>query len=216
MDPITQRILDQQRAITQNPDFNNYQPSNTSLDQDIMNMQSPANGIVALNSSNQNVPVNQDIMFQDNLVPDSNPIDLKGMAKSMGKKIVTDFAIKKLGLDGIKANVLKSAVGSNLIGFSNPLSAAFTVGSLLPDSVKGIAGILRGKIASKAIARDILDDKQGTKDTTISPKITNMQPTAQDIAMGGGGDPSPKGPSPKGPSRSPHQGSGTGGLHSGY
>jgi hypothetical protein len=213
MDPITQRILEQQRAITQDPNFSGYQPSTSSLDQDMINMQVPANGIAAFNST----PVNQDIMFQDTLVQDNPPIDLKEMAINTGKKIVTDYAIKKLGLDGIKGNLLKSAVGSNLIGFNNPLSAAFTVGSLLPDSVKGLAGILRGKRAEKAIARDIIADSQGFKDTTISPKITNMQPTGRDKGMGSGGKPT-------GPSKSPSKsysganpyGGGAGGLHSGY
>jgi hypothetical protein len=213
MDPITQRILDQQRAIQNNPNFTGYQPSASALDQDMINMQVPANGIAAFNST----PVNQDIMFQDNLVQENPPIDLKGMAINTGKKIVTDYAIKKLGLDGLKGNLLKSAVGSNLVGFSNPLSAAFTVGSLLPDSVKGIAGLLRGKRAEKAIAKDIIADSQGFKDTTISPRITNMQPTGRDKGMGSGGKPT-------GPSKSPSKsysganpyGGGAGGLHSGY
>jgi len=213
MDPITQRILDQQRAIQNNPNFTGYQPSTSSLDQDIMNIQDPPNGIAAFNST----PVNQDIMFQDTLIQDNPPIDMKGMAVNVGKKMVTDYAIKKLGLEGLKGNLLKSAVGSNLIGFSNPLSAAFTVGSLLPDSVKGIAGLLRGKRAEKAIARDIIADSQGFRDTTISPKITNMQPTDRDKGMGSGGKPT-------GPSKSPSKsysganpyGGGEGGLHSGY
>ena len=201
MDPITQRILDQQRAIQNNPNFTGYQPS------------APADGIAAFNST----PVNQDIMFQDTLVQDNPPIDMKGMAINVGKKMVTDYAIKKLGLEGLKGNLLKSAVGSNFIGFSNPLSAAFTVGSVLPDSVQGLAGLLRGKRAEKAIARDIIADRQGFKDTTISPKIINMQPTGRDKGMGSGGKPT-------GPSKSPSKsysganpyGGGAGGLHSGY
>ena len=200
MDPITQRILDQQRAVTQDPNFIGYEPS-------------PVNGIAAIDTA----PVNENLMFENNLVGQTVPIDIKGLAKNVGKKLVTDFAIKKLGLDGIKGNLLKSAVGSNLIGFSNPLSAAFTVGSILPDSAKGIAGLLRGKRAEKAIARDIIADRQGFKDTTISPRITNMQPTDRDTAMGSGGKPT-------GPSKSPSKsysganpyGGGAGGLHSGY
>ena len=65
------------------------------------------------------------------------------------------------------------------MGFSNPLTAAFTVGSLLPESVKGIAAILRNNRAQKAIERDIIRDMQG-KITTSNPRITNMQPTNQD------------------------------------
>jgi len=207
MDPITQRILDQQRAITQDPNFTGYQPS------------APANGIAAFNTT----PINQDIMFQDNLIQGDNPlrenqpIDLKGMAVNVGKKMVTDYAIKKLGLEGLKGNLLKSAVGSNLIGLNNPLSAAFTIGSLLPDSVKGIAGMLRGKRAEKAIAKDIIADNQGFKDTTVSPKITNMQPTDRDRGMGSGGKPTNTSPTPsKSYSGANPYGGGVGGLHSGY
>ena len=163
MDPITQRILDQQRTITQDPNFSGYEPSNI-------------NGIAAINTA----PVNENLMFENNLVGQTVPIDIKGMAKNVGKKLVTDFAIKKLGLDGIRGNILKSAVGSNLAGFSNPLTAAFTVGSLLPDSAKGLAGILRNNRAQKAIERDIIRDMQGSKDTITSARITNMQPTNQD------------------------------------
>jgi hypothetical protein len=119
-------------------------------------------------------------MVENNLVGETVPIDFKGVAKSVGKKLVTDYAIKKLGLDGIRGNILKSAVGSNLAGFSNPLTAAFTVGSLLPDSVKGLAAILRNNRAQKAIERDIMRDIQGSRDTTTSARITNMQPTNQD------------------------------------
>ena len=163
MDPITQRILDQQRTITQDPNFSGYEPS-------------PVNGIAAIN----NAPVNENLMFENNLVGQTVPIDIKGLAKNVGKKLVTDFAIEKLGLDGIRGNLLKSAVGSKFAGFSNPLTAAFTVGSLLPDSAKGLAGILRNNRAQKAIERDIIRDMQGSRDTTTSARITNMQPTNQD------------------------------------
>ena len=196
MDPITQRILDQQRAITQDPNFNSYQPSDV-------------NGIAAIN----NAPVNENLMTNENFIPS---IDFKGMAKNVGKNLVTNYAVKKLGLEGIKANVLKSVLrGGPLISLSNPLTAAFTVGSMLPDSVKGLAGILRSNRAQKAIERDIMRDMQGTI-TTSSPAITNIQPTAQDTARGGGNVPaSPKSTPSAAPTQSRHT-SGAGGLHSGY
>jgi len=206
MDPITQRILDQQRAIQNNPNFTGYQPS------------APADGIAAFNST----PVNQDIMFQDTLVQDTlvqdkPPIDVKGVVKNVGKNLVTDFAIKKLGLDGLQGNVLKSVIGGNAIGLSNPLTAAFTVGSLLPDSVKGIAGILRNNRAQKAIERDIMRDIQG-KITTSNPRITNMQSTG-DRNRGdrpGGGNYTAPASTPSSSPRSERHSGGAGGLHSGY
>jgi hypothetical protein len=198
MDPITQRILDQQRAITQDPNFSGYQPS------------APADGIAAFNST----PINQDIMFQDTLVQDKPPIDVKGLAKNVGKNLLTDFAIKKLGLDGLRGNIFKSVIGgNNLMGFSNPLTAAFTVGSLLPDSAKGLAAILRNNRAQKAIERDIIRDMQG-KITTSNPRITNMQPTSQDIARGGGRT-TASSTAKSSSATNPYSG-GAGGLHSGY
>ena len=197
MDPITQRILDQQRAITQDPNFSSYQPSDV-------------NGIAAINTA----PVNENLMVEDNLVGQMPPIDAKSLAKNVGKKLVTDFAVRKLGLDGLKSNIFKSVIGGNAIGFSNPLTAAFTVGSMLPDSVKGIAAILRNNRAQKAIERDIIRDIQG-KIITSNPRITNMQPTNQDIYRGGGPDPTPTKTSAPAARQSRHT-SGSGGLHSGY
>lgn len=197
MDPITQRILDQQRAITQDPNFSGYEPSNI-------------NGIAAINTA----PVNENLMVEDNLVGQTPPIDVKGLAKNVGKKLVTDFAVRKLGLEGLRGNILKSVIGGNAIGFSNPLTAAFTVGSLLPDSVKGIAGILRNNRAQKAIERDIMRDMQG-QITTSNPRMTNMQPTDQDIYRGGGPEPTPTKTSAPAARQSRHT-SGSGGLHSGY
>ena len=201
MDPITQRILDQQRAITQDPNFSGYEPSNV-------------NGIAAINTA----PINENLMVENNLVGQMRPIDVKGLAKNVGKKLLTDFAVRKLGLDGLKGNIFKSVIGgNNLMGFSNPLTAAFTVGSLLPDSVKGIAGILRNNRAQKAIERDIMRDMQG-KITTSSPRITNM-PSTGDRNRGdrpGGADYSAPKSSPSPSPRSERHSGGAGGLHSGY
>jgi|TARA_R100001460_G_scaffold57263_1_gene96985 hypothetical protein len=202
MDPITQRILDQQRAISQDPNFSGYKPSNT-------------NGIAAINTA----PVNQDLLFENTFSPqETPPIDLGGLAKNVGKKMITDYAVKKLGIDGIKANVLKSVVGgNNLMGLSNPITAAFTVGSLLPDSVKGIAGVLRNNRAQKAIERDIIRDMQG-KITTSNPRTTNMQSTG-DRNRGdrpGGGNYTAPASTPSSSPRSERHSGGAGGLHSGY
>jgi len=202
MDPITQRILDQQRAITQDPNFSGYEPSNI-------------NGIAAINTA----PVNENLMTENNMVGQMPRIDVKGLATNVGKKLVTDFAVRRLGLEGLKGNVLKSILsGGSIVGISNPLTAAFTVGSLLPDSVKGIAGILRNNRAQKAIERDIIRDMQG-QITTSNPRITNMQPTNQDRGRndrpGGAGYSAPKS-SPSPSPRSERHSGGAGGLHSGY
>ena len=74
MDPITQRILDQQRAITQDPNFSSYQPSDV-------------NGIAAINTA----PVNENLMVENNLVGQMPNIDVKQMATNVGKKISHRF-----------------------------------------------------------------------------------------------------------------------------
>ena len=203
MDPITQRILDQQTALSLNPEFQGYKPSDTYLDQDLVNLQSPdTSGIKAFQPDEQSQP------------------NFKNIALNTGKNVALNYGIKKLGLDGLQSNVLKSVVGGSALGFSNPLTAAFTIGSFLPDSVKGIAGLLRGKRAQKAINKNILNDNQGQINTVISPNITNMQQTAQDRGRGdrpGGANYSSPGTSAptSAPTQSRHT-SGTGGLHSGY
>ena len=196
MDPITQRILDQQRAMTQDPNFGAYEPS-------------PVNGIAAFNTA----PVNENLMVENNFVAESPKIDVKRLAKNASKNLVTDFAIKKLGIDGLQKNILKSVIGgSNLMGFSNPLTAAFTVGSLLPDSAKGLAGLLRNNRTQKAIQRDIERDMQGQINTS-SPQTTNMQPTSRDTAMGGGKT-TASSTAKSSSATNPYSG-GPGGIHSG-
>ena len=43
---------------------------------------------------------------------------------NVGKKLVADYAIKKLGVDGIKANLIKSTLGSSFMSLNNPITAA--------------------------------------------------------------------------------------------
>ena len=198
MDPITQRILNEQTAVTQDPNFSSYEPSNV-------------NGIAAINSA----PVNENLMSNNTFVPS---IDLKSMAKNVGKNLITNYAVKKIGLEGLKANVLKSVLsGGPMVGLNNPLTTAFTVGSLLPDAAKGIAGVLRNNRAQKAIERDIMRDMQG-QITTSNPRITNM-PSTGDRNRGdrpGGADYSTPKSSPSPSPRSERHSGGAGGLHSGY
>ena len=117
MDPITQRILEQRRAITQDPNFSGYIASPSNLDQDIMNMQTVPNGLAAIKAS-QVAPVNENNLLQDTYLPEKKPVDLKGAALNIGKKLVTDYAIKELGLNTFKGNLLKGALGTNLMGFT--------------------------------------------------------------------------------------------------
>ena len=75
--------------------------------------------------------------------------DFREMAKNIAMNTAKNYAIKKIGLEGIKGNVLNSVIGAS--SFTNPIGALYTVGSLLPDGVRGIAEVLRSKRAQKAI-----------------------------------------------------------------
>ena len=79
--------------------------------------------------------------------------DFKEMGKNMAINATKNYAIKKIGLEGIKGNVLSSVIGGS--SFINPIGAMYTMGSLLPDGVKGIAEVLRSKRAQKASNRAI-------------------------------------------------------------
>ena len=137
--------------------------------------------------------------------------DFREMAKNIAMNTAKNYAIKKIGLEGIKGNVLNSVIGAS--SFTNPIGALYTVGSLLPDGVRGIAEVLRSKRAEKANNRAI--QKQS---------VNNLQNRGTPNPYGGGDggvqsgltSPSTSAPSTSSPSRQSRQTSGPGGLHSGY
>jgi len=104
--------------------------------------------------------------------------DFRKMAKNIAMNTAKNYAIKKIGLEGIKGNVLNSVIGAS--SFTHPIGALYTVGSLLPDGVRGIAEVLRSKRAQKAIERDIKRDSQG------NVKTVNMQNAGNPNPYGGG------------------------------
>ena len=52
--------------------------------------------------------------------------DFSQMAKNIAMNTAKNYAIKKIGLEGIKGNVLKSVIGAS--SFTNPIGALYTVG----------------------------------------------------------------------------------------
>ena len=189
-------------AVQSQPGFENYTPSFSVVDQPLA--MGGGEGLTPMGLQNNS--------FTDTgtQLPDF---------KQIGKDILIDQAkkqfMKKAGLEGIKGNVLASVLGTSPLSLTNPIGAAFTFGSLLPDSVKGIAGLLRGKRASKAIQKDIARDSQGDI-TTYDIKTANIQPTPQDLGRGNQYNKTSS-PAPSAPAaRQSRQTSGPGGLHSGY
>ncbi len=174
-------------AVQAQPGFENYQPS-------FVNQELQPMGLV--NETSSRLP------------------DFKQMAKNVAEDQLKNYMIKKIGLDGIQGNIVKSIMGGSSLGLINPIGAVYTLNSLLPDGAKGIAEVLRNKRVSKAIQKDTQRDTQGDIKTV---NLKNIQPTAQDIYRGGGPDPSSTTGTTSAPAvRQSRQTSGPGGLHSGY
>ena len=144
--------------------------------------------------------------------PQGTPLpDFKEMAKKMAMNTAKNYAIKKIGLEGIKGNVLSSVIGGS--SFINPIGAMYTMGSLLPDGVKGIAEVLRSKRAQKASNRAI--QKQSIN--TLQQRIDTGQFGSSSGADRGRGENNISAPAKSAPAATQsRQTSAPGGLHSGY
>jgi len=129
--------------------------------------------------------VNQELQPMG-LAPNEPNIDIQQIGKDVAKNVVKNKAMEKLGLKAIEANVLGSVVGVNPFNLSNPIGALYTVGSLLPESVKGIAEVLRSKRANKtvkqAIQKESVRDLQGRID---KGEFGSTTPTPHDDRRGG-------------------------------
>ena len=136
---------------------------------------------------------------------------LKDIAKNVAKNKALEYAAGKIGLNAAQASGLMSILGMGANAFA-PLTAV----SALTGKSLGISEYLANKRAQKqALKRNIINDSQGTI-STVPVNTMNMQPSAQDIARGGGNIPAST-TAPSAPAaRQSRQTSGIGGLHSGY
>lgn len=136
--------------------------------------------------------------------------DFREMAKNIAMNTAKNYAIKKIGLEGIKGNVLNSVIGAS--SFTNPIGALYTVGSLLPDGVRGIAEVLRSKRAEKAnnraIQKQSVNNLQQQIDTGQFGSASNQDRGRGQVSS----SPTPSAPA----TRQSRQTSGPGGLHSEY
>ena len=154
-------------------------------------------------------------MVNENLLVPEGVIDFKGAAQTAVKKAATNYAMKKLGIDGLAGNVLGSVIGGGISSL-NPI-ALFTMGSSLPNPVKGIAGYLRNKRAQKEYQRseNMLEAK--ILSNIMAQQAANMQGTPEgnrDQAMGGGSIPTKTTPAKSMSVDNPYSG-GAGGVQSG-
>jgi len=197
-------------AIYQQPGFENYTPSYSGADQPM---------------------VNQDLNLlpEGGIIPEGgiNLPPLKDIAGNIIQDRLKSYALKKIGLDGLKGNILKGIVNpyvglATLAPFdTNPLNVLQDLNtrarSTLFAKSATMSDYLAAKRAQKAAERDYRRDTQGNI-TTVPANILNMQPTAQDIYRGGGPDRSSSTTSTSSTSsaRSARHTAGPGGLHSGY
>ena len=137
--------------------------------------------------------------------------NFKEMAKNIAVNTAKNYAIKKIGLEGIKGNVLSSVIGGS--SMANPIGALYTMGSLLPDGVRGIAEVLRSKRAEKSYNRQI--QKQSIN--TLQQQIDTGQFGSSSNQDRGRGQDNISAPTKSAPAATQsRQTSGPGGLHSGY
>jgi len=216
MDPITQQILEQQRAIQARPNFTGYQPSFSSLDDGIATLQPPTvNQSLDMSAmgTEENQLMNQTGIGALGFQPTEDVMDPVQIAKNIAVNTAIDYGVKKFGLPKAAGKILGSAINPSLaLGFV-PLQGIAALGSNLFGRAGNIAAALQAKRTQKAIERDIQRDTQGAVSTPMSPKIANIQPSGRDIARG---EISTTTTSKGSPSRSARHTAGPGGLHSGY
>lgn len=156
------------------------------------------------------------------VVPQGGAIDFKSIGKNMAMNTAQKYAVKKLGLKAMEGSALSAMMGFNPFTLSNPIGALYTMNSLLPDGVKGIAEVLRSKRANKVLNKAIKNESQ--RDTQGDIQTVNLQNRGTPNPYGGGPEgvqsgitsPTTSAPSTSAPSRQSRQTSGPGGLHSGY
>jgi|DEB0MinimDraft_6_1074348.scaffolds.fasta_scaffold58996_2 hypothetical protein len=158
MDPITQRILEQQRAIQAKPGFEGYQPSFSSLDEGIAALQAPT-----ANESLGIAPMGIQDQFDITGVGTTGPVGIPNigqMAKNIAINKAIDYGVKKAGLPAITGNILGTAITGPLALTSflpsqyNPFSGIAALNTGIQSSLFGrstsIAGYLQAKRDQKA------------------------------------------------------------------
>ena len=183
-------------GILQQPGFENYVPSFSVVDkpQSMMNNFMPEGGI-----------------------------DLKDMATNVLKNQAAKFAARQLGLNTIQSNVLRgilspapAALGIAPLLNVNPIAAIQNFNQRIRQTDLGQSKTLMDFLNKKREKKFLgQDDKQGTINTIVSPRITNIKSTDRDTGMGGGSIPT-KTPTQKsaGKTSTPYTG-GPGGVQSG-
>lgn len=215
MDPITQQILDQQRAIQLRLGFEGYQPSFSSLDEGIAALQTP--------TANQSLDMSPMGIQEDQLMNQTgigalgfqptDVIDPMQMAKNIAINRAIDYGVQKLGLPKTVGTILGTTINPALSAGIIPLQGIAAIGSNLFGRAGNIATALQAKRAQKAITREATRDLQQRMDKGEFGSVT---PTGQDERRGGQYSGATTSSSKSSTSRSARHTAGPGGLHSDY
>jgi hypothetical protein len=203
MDPITQQILEQQRAIQAQPGFEGYQPSFSSLDEGIAALQTPtvnkSLGLTPMGIQQDTVGISG-FGYQPTGIP-----DIKEIGKNIAINKAIDYGVAKLGLPKVAGTILGSAVTPGLaIGLIppglNPLTGIAALNTKMQSSLFGrsasIADYLQAKRTQKAIQRESVRDLQerinkgefgSTKPTKQDTRRTSQYDRDTGNSGGGGG-----------------------------
>lgn len=128
--------------------------------------------------------VNQDLTPMG--LVDSRPTeypDFKNIGKNIIKNQATNYVIKRMGLEGLKGNILSSVLGTNPY-----VQGIATLGSALKGNPLNISNFLAQKRAEKAYERSQRQrEAELNRSTTqaIQNRLNQQTPSAQDQGRGG-------------------------------
>ena len=140
--------------------------------------------------------------------------DFRQMAENALEDTVKNYIVKKIGLEGIKGNILNSVMGTN--PYVAGIAALGGVGSALTGKSLDMSNLLARKRAEKVYEmnqRRVQSDLNKQQTQAIQQRLDSEPVSNQDRNRGQ----APSSPTPSAPAaRQTRHTSGVGGLHSGY
>jgi hypothetical protein len=138
--------------------------------------------------------------------------DFREMAKNVAKDQIKNYMIEKIGLEGIKGNILNSVMGVNPY-----VQGIATLGSALTGNSLNMSNLLAQKRAEKVYERNqrrVQSDLNKQQIQAIQQRLDSEPVSNQDQARVT--QYTTPAPAPTPAARQSRQTSGPGGLHSGY
>jgi len=145
----------------------------------------------------------QPSFLNQSLAPEkTNLPDFKKVATTIAQNQMKNYVTKKIGLEGIKGNILSSVLGTNPY-----VTGIATIGSTLTGNSLNISNLLARKRAEK-----MLNSQNRAEILNIQKRLDSTTPSSEDNNRGDGAQTQTTSTQ----KTQERQTSGTGGLHSGY